>query len=120
MYCELWPYVWLEFKSGFYSGAGYSGACTVTNNDQTDIKFHFFPSFYHLLVYTYRNTFIGLLSSANKDVALINDGSNEGWMSIGQKQRFLQNFSIGFPGPEGSYELDQSGSQSLPGKESCH
>ena len=27
--CDLWPYVWLVFKSGFYSRAGYSGACTV-------------------------------------------------------------------------------------------
>ena len=29
MYCDLWLYVWLEFKSGFYSRAGYSGARTV-------------------------------------------------------------------------------------------
>ena len=29
MYCDLWPYVWLVFKSGFYSRAGYSGARTV-------------------------------------------------------------------------------------------
>ena len=26
MYCDLWPYVWLVFKSGFKSRAGYSGA----------------------------------------------------------------------------------------------
>ena len=29
MYCDLWPYVWLVFKSGFKSRAGYSGALTV-------------------------------------------------------------------------------------------
>ena len=29
MYSDLWPYVWLVFKSGFKSRAGYSGACTV-------------------------------------------------------------------------------------------
>ena len=29
MYCDLWPYVWLVFKSGFKSRAGYSGARTV-------------------------------------------------------------------------------------------
>ena len=29
MYCDLWPYVWLVFKSGFSSRAGYSGARTV-------------------------------------------------------------------------------------------
>ena len=63
---------------------------------------------------------MGLLSSTDEDVALINDGSNEGWMSIGHKQRSWQNFPIGFPGPEGSYELDQSGSETLPGKESGH
>ena len=41
-------------------------------------------------------------------------------MSIGHKQRLWQNFTRGFPGPEGSYESDQSGSESLPGKESGH
>jgi hypothetical protein len=79
-----------------------------------------FSSFYHLLIYIYRSTFIGLLSSADKNVTLVNDGSSEGWMSIGHKQRLWQNFQIGFPGPEGSYELDQSGSKSLPGKYSGH
>ena len=29
MYCDFWPYVWLVFKSGFYSRVGYSGAGTV-------------------------------------------------------------------------------------------
>ena len=29
MYCDLWPYVWLVFKSGFYSRAAYDGARTV-------------------------------------------------------------------------------------------
>ena len=27
------PYVWLVFKSGFWSRAGYSGACTVFRNE---------------------------------------------------------------------------------------
>ena len=29
MYCDIWPYVWLVFKSGLKSRAGYSGARTV-------------------------------------------------------------------------------------------
>ena len=29
MYCDLWPYVWLVFKSGFYSRSAYDGARTV-------------------------------------------------------------------------------------------
>ena len=29
MYCDLWPYVWLVFKSRFESRAGYSGTRTV-------------------------------------------------------------------------------------------
>ena len=33
MYCDLWPYVWLVFKSGFKSRAGYSGARTVYKNN---------------------------------------------------------------------------------------
>ena len=31
MYCELWPYLWLVFKSGFQSKADYSGWWTVNN-----------------------------------------------------------------------------------------
>ena len=30
MYCDLWPYVWLVFKSGFLSRAGYDGTRTVS------------------------------------------------------------------------------------------
>ena len=37
MYCELWPYVWLVFKSGFYSRAAYDGARTVTTG-VTDVN----------------------------------------------------------------------------------
>ena len=29
MYCDLWPYLWLVFKSGFWSRAAYSGARMV-------------------------------------------------------------------------------------------
>ena len=29
MYCDLWRYVWLVFKSGFWSRAAYDGARTV-------------------------------------------------------------------------------------------
>ena len=35
MYCDLWPYVWLVFKSGFKSRAGYSGARMVFNSSPT-------------------------------------------------------------------------------------
>ena len=30
MYCDLWPYIWLVFKSGFKSRAGYIGRGTVS------------------------------------------------------------------------------------------
>ena len=33
---QFWPYVWLVFKSGFYSKAGYSGARTVNQNTYDD------------------------------------------------------------------------------------
>ena len=33
MYCDLWPYVWLVFESGFKSRAGYSGARMVDQNE---------------------------------------------------------------------------------------
>ena len=32
MYFDLWPYVWLVFKSGFLSRAGYSGAHSGMKN----------------------------------------------------------------------------------------
>ena len=41
MYCDLSPYVWLVFKSNFYSRGGYSGVCTVIE-----------PCFYKLLFYS--------------------------------------------------------------------
>ena len=51
---------------------------------------------------------MGLRVSADTDVALMNDGSNEGWMSIGHKKRSSNGFTRGFPGPEGSLEEDDS------------
>ena len=38
MYCNLWPYVWLVFKSGFLSRAAYDGARTVTMQIVNGIK----------------------------------------------------------------------------------
>ena len=51
---------------------------------------------------------MGLRISADTDITLINDGSDEGWMSIGHKKRLSHGFTRGFPGPKGSIELDQN------------
>ena len=40
MYCDLWPYVWLVFKSGFESRAGYSGARTVVKENRKKSLIH--------------------------------------------------------------------------------
>ena len=55
-----------------------------------------------------RIEFTGLKVSADLNVALMNDGSNEGLMSIGHKKRSSNGFSRGFPGPEGSLEEQAS------------
>ena len=48
MYCDLWPYVWLVFKSGFQSRAAYDGARMVSICKNL-IKLFFKPWFFFSL-----------------------------------------------------------------------
>ena len=59
-----------------------------------------------IFIHLNRVEFNGLRVSADTDISLLNDGSNEGFMSIGHKSRSSNEFTRGFLGPEGSIEED--------------